>query len=212
MVFSTPGETALDVAAFVGSAIPWIGGPVSNVLSGFSTGRKISRVREIFEDLVIDLAKVKSDASKEYVKTEEFEELLEQTLRRAADERNEEKRRIYRAFLTDAIECPGEPYDEKIRFLRTFEELQLDHLKVIRALSQPPGQNSGISNSFLQTLRKRLPEFEDTHIEDLVTQLKDMRITNLTKLKVYMTSHGAENLQGSITQFGERFLKYVIEV
>jgi hypothetical protein len=40
-------ETALDIAAFVGSAVPWIGGPVSNVLGGMSLGRKLSRVREV---------------------------------------------------------------------------------------------------------------------------------------------------------------------
>jgi hypothetical protein len=36
---TTKAETVLDVAAFVGSAVPWIGGPVSNVLSGMSSGR-----------------------------------------------------------------------------------------------------------------------------------------------------------------------------
>jgi hypothetical protein len=206
---STPGETALDVAAFVGSAVPWIGGPVSNVLGGISMGRKLARVREVLEGLVTDLAEFKSEVAEEYVKTEEFEELLEQTLKRAADERNEEKRRIYRAFLTDAIESPGKPYDEQIRFLRTLEELQPDHLKVLRALSQTPEPNPGITPN--QTLRRRLPELEEARIEDLVTQLNDLRVTNLTNLKVMMTGHGAENLQHAITQYGNRFLQYLIE-
>ena len=38
-------ETALDLASFITSAVPWIGGPVSNVLGGISTGRKFDRVR-----------------------------------------------------------------------------------------------------------------------------------------------------------------------
>lgn len=91
---STPKETALDIAAFVGSAVPWIGGPVSNVLGGMSVGRKLGRVREVLEGLATGLANFQSEVSEKYVRTDEFEDLLEQTLRRAADERAEEKRRL----------------------------------------------------------------------------------------------------------------------
>jgi hypothetical protein len=101
-------ETALDVASFVSSAIPWVGGPISNVLSGAAFGRRLGRVREVLVDLTRDLHGFKSEASEAYVKTEEFEELLERTLRQAADERSEEKRRIYRQFL-DSIKVYGVP-------------------------------------------------------------------------------------------------------
>ncbi len=208
---STSGETALDVAAFVGSAVPWIGGPVSNVLGGISLGRKLARVREVLEGLVEDLAEFKSDAAKEYVATEEFEELLEQTLRQVSDERNEDKRRIYRAYLTDAIESPGEPYDEQIRILGTLRELQPDHFRVVRALSQAPDPTPGMMGSPIQTLCGRLPELEEARIEDLITQLNDLRVTNVMSLKAMMTGGGAENLQHAITQYGQRFLKYITE-
>jgi len=104
---STGAETALDVASLVGSAVPWIGGPVSNVLGGMSLGRKLGRVREVLELLSSDLKEFKSETSESYVKTEVFEDLLEQTLKRVGEERNEEKRHLYKAFLTDAIESPG---------------------------------------------------------------------------------------------------------
>jgi len=42
---------------------------------------------------------IQSDLAKEYVKTDEFQELLEKTLRQAAEERSEEKRRAYSKFL-----------------------------------------------------------------------------------------------------------------
>lgn len=108
---TTTAETALDVTAFVGSAIPWIGGPVSNVLGRMSAGRKMVRGGEVLESIVGDLTDFKSEVSEEYVKTEDFEELLEQILRGTADERNKEKRKIYKSFLLHAIESPGELYD-----------------------------------------------------------------------------------------------------
>ena len=209
LVPTTKTETALDIAAAVGSAIPWIGGPVGSVLGGMSLGRKMSRVREVLLGLAAELSDFKSTVSEEYVKTEEFEELLEQTLKRAAEERNEEKRRIYRDFLTDAVESPGEPYDEQIRFLRTLEELQPDHLRLIRALSQAPNQNPGMMGSPNQTLRQRLPDLDEARIGDLLSQLNDLRVTNLTSLKVMMTGHGAEDLRHNITPYGQRFLRYI---
>ena len=208
---TSKAETAIDVAAFVGSAVPWIGGPVSNVLSGMSWGRKFERVREVLEGLSSDLADFKSEISEEYVKTEDFEELLEQTLKRAADERNESKRKIYRAFLTNAIESPGELYDDQIRFLRTLEELQPDHLLVIRALSQSPDPDPGMMGSPDQTLRQRLPELNDERISEIISQLNDLRITNLTSLKTMMTGRGAADLRHSITSYGQRFLKYIVQ-
>jgi len=207
---TTKAETVLDVAAFVGSAVPWIGGPVSNVLSGMSSGR-IARVREVLEGLISDLSDFKSEVSEEYGKTEDFEELLEQTLERSADERNEEKRQIYRSFLTNAIESPGEPYDEQIRFLRTLEELQPDHLKVLRALSKTPDPDPGMMGSPNQTLRQRLPDLEEKRIEELITQLNDLRVTNMTSLKTMMTGRGAADLRHSITSYGQRFMQYIVE-
>ncbi|MBN1931643.1 MAG: hypothetical protein JW786_08565 [Desulfobacterales bacterium] len=210
LVPSTKTETALDIAAAVGSAIPWIGGPVGSVLNGMSLGRKMSRVREILLGLASELSDFKSTVSEEYVKTEDFEELLEQTLKRTAEERSELKRHIYRDFLIDAISSPGETYDEQIRFLRTLEELQPDHLRVIRALSQAPDQNPGMMGSPNQTLRRRLPEFDEARIVGLLSQLNDLRVTNLTSLKTMMNGQGAEDLRHSITSYGQRFLSYIV--
>lgn len=128
------GDTALDVAAFVASAAPWIGGPISNVLGGISTGRKFKRVSEALHGLAEDLRNFKSEVSEKYVKTEDFEELLEETLRRIATERAEEKRRVYRQFLVESIKNPGPPYDEQLRLLRTLEQIQPAHLGVLLAL------------------------------------------------------------------------------
>src|ERR1043166_5355269 len=149
-----PGDTPLDIVAVVTSAVPYLGGPVSAVLSGISAGRKYERIREVLNGVVEDLKEFKSRASEEYVRTEDFQELFEKTLNQAAEERSEEKRSVYRAFLTDAIASPGKAHDEQIRFLKTLEELQPDHLRIIKALSQAPEGGDGISGSPLNTLSR----------------------------------------------------------
>ncbi|WP_428737834.1 hypothetical protein [Sulfurimonas sp.] len=208
---STGTEKALDVVSFVGSAVPWIGGPVSNVLSGMSLGRKLGRVREVLESLSNDLKEFKSEASESYVKTEEFEDLLEQTLKRVGEERNEEKRHLYKAFLTDSIESPGEPYDDQLRLLRTFEQISPDHIQVLKAFSQKPEPNPGSMGTPIQTLRQRLPDFDEKRIEEIVAQLNDMRITNQRSLKTMMTGHGAADLRHSVTGYGSKIVNYIYE-
>lgn len=204
-------QIAIDLAAFATSAIPYIGGPISNVLGGIGTVRRINRVRQVVEQLAQDLAGFKSETVEKYVQTEEFEELLERTLRQASDERSDEKRRMYAAFLADDVRAPGPSYDEKIRFLRILEEIQLDHLIVLKALSAEPDANPRMMGSPSQTLSKRLPKMTEAHVTGLVSQLNAMGVTNLQSLKVMMTGRGAADLRQSITEYGRRFLKYLDE-
>lgn len=203
-------ENVLDLLSLISSATPWLGGPISNFFGGVSTGRKFDRVREVLEGLADELRDFESEVSEEYVRTEDFEDLLEETLRRVAHERNEEKRRIYKGFLLGAIKSPGEPYVEQIRFLRTLEDLQPDHIRVMQALMQEPDPGPGMMGSPSQTLSRRLPDIESEQIEDLVEQLNDKRVTKLTSLRTMMTGSGAEDLRHSITSFGERFVQFIV--
>jgi hypothetical protein len=134
----------LDVAATVASLVPSIGGPVASILSGISGGRKEQRILEVIQGVSDDLRDFHSDVAEKYVKTEDFEELLENTLRRAAQERTEEKRRLYRNILTKAIKNPGGDCGEQLRFLKTLEEISPDHVLILRASKQLPEPELGI--------------------------------------------------------------------
>lgn len=184
---------------------------MSVVLSGMSLSRKLDRVREVIGSLGARLEGLESEASKEYVRTEDFEELLEKTLRQAAEERSEEKRRIYALFLAGAVESPGEPYDEQLRILRTLEELQSDHLRFLKALSQPPEGGDGLMGSPGQTLGARLPDMQPDRMADMAVQLKDLRLTSLSSLNTMMTFRGAQDLRGTITPYGKRFAEFLAD-
>jgi len=203
-------ETALDLASFITSAVPWIGGPVSNVLEGISTGRKFDRVREVLEGVAEDLQNFRSEVSEQYVKTEQFEELLEETLKRTAGERAEEKRRVYRTFLSQSIKHPGEPYDEQLRVLRTLEQPQPAHLQVLVALDSEPDEDPyAVTGSPHQTLIRRLAGYSGEQIEELIIQLNELRVINLPRLHTMMTPRGASDLRHTITGFGRLLMCYI---
>ena len=52
---STKTENLLDITSTIASTIPWLGGPISNVLSGISIERKLKRIIEVIELLADDL-------------------------------------------------------------------------------------------------------------------------------------------------------------
>jgi len=81
---------------------------------------------------------------------------------------------------------------------------------VLQALDMPPGDiRNMITGSPSGTLQKRLPEMSSARIADLVSQLNDMRLTNLSTMNVMMTAHGAEDLRNTITGYGRRFINYL---
>ena len=150
-------DRSLAVASALVSVVPWLGGAVSNVISGYGQTRKLNRVQELLDGLASRLSGFESDVSKEYVRTEDFEELLEQTLRRAADERNAEVRDLYLRFIHRAITEPGDEYDDQIEVLHAVERLRDIHIAVIRALREKPSPDAGkkFAGSPSQTLQEK---------------------------------------------------------
>lgn len=201
-------EKILNVASFISSAVPWIGGPVSNVLGGISTSRKIARVDELLKGMAEELKDFKSEISENYVKTEDFEDLLDQTLRRTSEERNEEKRKIFKSFLVQVVKNPGEQYDDQLRLLRLMDNIYADHILVLKALMAEP---KGSSDRKIHTLVERLPGMSSEKIKELVTQLNNLRVTDLQALTAMMTTNAAQDLRNSVTPTGQRLIKYLIE-
>lgn len=89
--------------------------------------------------------------------------------------------------------------------------MQGEHILIIRALLEKPQATNVLFGSPGQTMSRRLPEIPGDRIEELVRQLNDLRITDLTTLRVSTTGRGAEDLRHSITAYGQRFVKFILE-
>ena len=132
-------------------------------------------------------------------------------MQQVSNERNDEKRRAYATFLANDIKNPAyDIYEEKIRFLRTLEEIQPNHIHILRSMMLKPDPNPVGIGSISKTLEKRLPNIPAEKIKDLAEQLSDMKLANLSNLNTTMTGKGAEQLQSRITSYGQRFIKYII--
>lgn len=73
-------------------------------------------------------------------------------------------------------------------------------MPLLRAIMAEPDQTrmEGISGSGMQTRKRRLPEYSDHQIEELVRQLDELRTTPAGSLRTMMTTRGAEDLSRSL--------------
>lgn len=217
-----PSDLALDAGAVLANlvpvldtAVPGLGSALGAVLGGWVNERRRQRIVEVLDKLRWDLEEARAtirDVQRDYVRSDDFEELLGRTLRQVADERDERKRTIYGRFLAGAISIPGEPYDEQVRFLQTLERLQPDHVRVLKAIMAEPDPNTNLyMGSPRHVLERRLPGMSPERIDESVMQLNELHLTELENFRTTMTGHGAENTKSAITPFGRRFTQFLVD-
>ena len=115
--------------------------------------------------------------------------------------------------MLGAIQSPGQPYHEQLRFLRTLEELQPDHIRIIKALNHDPGdvtRTSVLYGSIHGTLKRRLSDMPEDRLSELCGQLADeMRLVSGGSFKAMMTGASAEDLRNRFTPYGNRLVAYI---
>ena len=206
-------ETIAEGVSAVVAAAPWIGGPLTAVISGRVTDRKLQRVNDALVFLAGKLKAVGNTLEEDYVRSEEFEDLLDEVLPRISRERSQRKRNLYALYLKGVLTNVEQPYDEKLNFLNALDQLQFAHIEVLNAFLQKPDNEkifSGFGGSRIQTLRNRLQNYNEATIEELVIQLNDLRLTDAKNLKTMMSSDGAENLRSVVTPMGQRFYSFLL--
>ncbi len=210
---STYPEAILETIQNISSLVPVLGGPISNIFGGMAADRKFERIREVMVGVAQELSNLNQQVSEEYVRSEDFEDLLDETLRRVARERYEEKRRIYQRFLAREIAEPIE-YDSQILILRALEELQVADLAVLEVMLREPAAEESkglVAGSIIGTFRRRFPGTDDRVIKAAVDRLDRLRITdNVSQmLMTIMTPQGARDLRPRLTDFGRSLAKYL---
>jgi hypothetical protein len=200
---------ALDLVAIAVNVVPVFGGVVSNILNNWSADRKRDRIRRCLGDVSLHIANTRSKVNEEYVRSDEFEDLADQTLRRVAMERSEEKRRIYAAFLAGTLTGPGEPYHEQLRFLRTLEQLQPDHIRVIRAMLQDEPSYASNESTLGAALGRLLPDISEDRLLDLVTNqlTEELRVLNVDRREFHRA--GGAPMSRLIRPYGQRLIQYI---
>ena len=106
-------------------------------------------------------------------------------------------------------------------FLRLVNDLTARHIRLLRALSDPPsfdaangspvGEGGGMSTSLIQILLRLFPEYEEAEVDYIVADLDSLGITRMyAELRTSITDTGIYQLEGRLTKFGQDFVTYLI--
>jgi len=121
------------VVAAIAQNVPALGGVLNSIFSGQVTQGRFDRVKDQICFLNEEVEQIKDKIHAAYVKTEEFEELVAQTLEKMSREIDPQKRSQYRRMVVNLMVLPPEDYNEQRRLLRLAEELTPKHIQLLRA-------------------------------------------------------------------------------
>lgn len=129
-----PAPTEIDhILKSIDAASSVLGPIASSAISGFMTGRRLGRLEEAIKVFDAEFILLVDEIAKDYVTTEEFEDLAIEAFERIIRERDGEKVRTYGQILAGMAMAPDQPYDIKIDVLRSMEQLHPVDIDVIRA-------------------------------------------------------------------------------
>ena len=208
-------ERFAELAAVITSAAPWIGGPVAEIIGGVATNLKINRVIEFVQSVLEHVEALHTKRSEEFVKSEDFADILEKTTQAVADERHEAKRRLFSNYILNNISHPEISYDQRLKCLRLLSQVDIRHIDLLGALRQTPSKaelNLSMSAP-ITTLGRRVPNLEN-ELNEVVHVTNTLGLTNVqnTYLRTNMTGAGAADLRHAVTSLGCEFLTFISAV
>jgi len=166
-VLAAVNTTAAIIAiknAFAGAAIQG-----TALLGGWAWNRyKFDRVKPV----LLQVQKRIQSVETEYVRREEFADLLQDAFRRLGDQPDPERGNWIRNALLKIIDAPKD-HTENRRYLRLADELSADAQKVLTVLPVPVNQPGDLIPGPKENLRRRAdlsPEQVEEAIDELIRE------------------------------------------
>jgi hypothetical protein len=212
LIPATKRERFAELVAIVSSAAPWIGGPVAEIIGGAATNLKIQRVTQFVKDVLDHVEALHTKATEEFVRSEDFVDILEKTAQTVADERQEKKRELFASYI---ISHPEISYDRRLKCLHLLKQVDTRHIDLLIVLLRlPTPQESSMSMSAPSTtIERRAPHLRD-NLTAIIHETNTLGLTSIRDnyLNTNMTGGGAANLGHAVTPLGNELLMFISKV
>ena len=216
---TSPGETTLEIVAIALEAVPYVGGVLSSTASYFLEMRKNRRLNEFLVNLAEDLRFVKDQINREFAESEEFQDLTEDILSKAAETRQPEKLDAFRAIFLNTVLSDHPDYDETAEIADLIYSWQSRHVVLLRILDDPRaadeqmdkvvGDGGGGTTSISRILGKLLPEWDKDQIERTWQDLHNKRFHRTSGTRTITADIGIRQLENRLTDFGSKVTSYL---
>jgi len=204
----TPGrDHALVVGMAALQAVPVIGGVVATFISEYVPRKKQERLVGFVQDLSREFVAEQERIDTDFVKTRDFDRMVEDVLDRVQTVRNEDKLRYWAALLAGVARLDRPSTIDRDRIIATLDGLRPEHLRllhVIATTTEPPPDlwAGGIG----ATLDWKMPDVPNDEARQLWAELERFGVVPAYPSGV-MTKEGAGNLAGRMTPYGREFVR-----
>lgn len=215
LIPATKCERFAELVAIVSSAAPWIGGPVAEIIGGAATNLKIQRVTQFVKDVLDHVEALHTKATEEFVRSEDFVDILEKAAQAVADERQEKKRNLFASYILNNISHPEISYDRRLKCLQLLKQVDTRHIDLLMVLLRhPTPQESSMPMSAPSTtIEHRAPHLRD-NLTAIIHETNTLGLTSIRDnyLNLNITGGGAANLGHAVTPLGNELLMFISKI
>jgi len=200
------------------SGIPIIGEPINSLVNDYIPNKKLTRLLDFTKQLSQNIERFKDEIDKEFVKTDEFAYLFEQTYKLVLENYQKEKLDSLLALLVNSLRGRDLKADTTEYYLKKIETLSPLHLSLLRFLSFPVDcfAELGIKpedikdHDFSRTLQAYFRDVPLDVLKGVFGDLYQMGFTN-TDRSIFGTltaGSGVGIISGRLSSLGKDFMKF----
>jgi hypothetical protein len=198
-------KALLEIIESLDGIVPGLGAVVKSLAATGAWAwnkRKVDRVRDTLVGLYQRLERTRS----EYVRKDEFQDILEETLRRLSEQPNPERRRMMRTIFERILEEPLEHRSNRL-FLRLADELPSGAVRLLSILRDPVGPSTRNRLAI-----EALADQSGIPAEEVRAYVDELVAIQLMSSKVgRMGAQQGKPLDHLLTKRGEAFVRYFQE-
>ncbi len=207
------------------SGLPVVGGPLSNLLSEYLPDWKQERILNFLKDLSKKLKKVESKIDEDYIESEEFAYLFEETFLSVTKNYQKEKLLAFKSILINACTKSEIDNSKKEYFLSIVQKLDTIHLIILslfydtegfqkRHKVKIPDKHSAFPSNHITIIMSMLSCFKygEDMVRAAISELDNYQFFNdlVSILNTGMNDARGSQLGSQLTNFGKEFCEFVI--
>ncbi|MFH1220696.1 MAG: hypothetical protein V1694_09635 [Candidatus Eisenbacteria bacterium] len=219
LVRKTRADHILAICKATVSAVPWVGGPIANLIDDYIPSATEKAFRKAFDDLGRRLRELNDRIDVELIDKDEFAEIFKSFVVIVGRTQKESKLRASAALVANTLLKPNDPdkltYTELDHFARCLEILSIgaiDALGHAVAVAERDGMKNLDRSPYRIDFGRLQQEMKHTDphlLMGLVGELNSMNLMHLRSLPVAATENYG-NYPLHLTPLGTRFVRYLL--
>lgn len=212
-------KKAGEVVAIALNAVPIAGGVFSDIVGTIISKRQNRRLNQFLVNLADNLKELDERVNKDFLQTEDFQDLAEDLFSKAAETRQQEKLDAFRAIFVNTVRSSRPSYEESAEIADLVNGWQARHIILIHILADPlaadkqmgnaVGPGAGLVTSISTIVGKLLPEWDGDQIDRTWKDLFDAQIHRTPGTKTMMSGRGIHQLENRLTDYGVKVARYL---